>query len=368
MNVCIIGEGLVSLSLAKALINNNFKVFIYVKSRSILSSLNRTIGITSSNMEFFQKEILKIKKNLFWNIYDIDIYNEKNKQIKILNFNDENKILFSMVQNKNLIYLLNKELKKNKNFKKIIIKKKSLYKKILSNQKYDLVINCEENNEIYKKYFFRKIVKNYKSTAYVSLINHKRINNKKAMQIFTKKGPLAFLPISKKQTSVVYSIKNKSINNNFLSQSEFEKLIFKFNKNYKITSIDKFETFFLKSKILKNYYKNNILAFGDLLHQIHPLSGQGFNMTLRDIRIFLKLIKDRKNLGLSIDSSILKEFENKTKHLNFVFSMSNDFIYEFFNYDNFYSKSFSNKIFYYLQNNKLFNKLAVKYANQGLVF
>ena len=124
MNVCIIGEGLVSLSLAKALINNNFKVFIYVKSRSILSSLNRTIGITSSNMEFFQKEILKIKKNLFWNIYDIDIYNEKNKQIKILNFNDENKILFSMVQNKNLIYLLNKELKKNKNFKKIIIKKK----------------------------------------------------------------------------------------------------------------------------------------------------------------------------------------------------------------------------------------------------
>ena len=30
----------------------------------------------------------------------------------------------------------------------------------------------------------------------------------------------------------------------------------------------------------------NILAFGDMLHQIHPLSGQGFNMALRDIKVF----------------------------------------------------------------------------------
>ena len=29
-----------------------------------------------------------------------------------------------------------------------------------------------------------------------------------------------------------------------------------------------------------SYYKDNILAFGDLLHKVHPLAGQGFNMSI----------------------------------------------------------------------------------------
>ena len=156
-------------------------------------------------------------------------------------------------------------------------------------------------------------------------------------------------------------------NNLKLSQSEFEKLIFKNNKYYKIISINEYETFILKSKTLRNYYYNNILAFGDMLHQIHPLSGQGFNMTLRDLKIFLSLIKYRESLGLPFDCSIFKQFENKTKHLNFIFSSGNDFIYEFFNYDNFYLRPFSKKIFNYLNNSSLFSKLVIKYANEGLI-
>ena len=54
----------------------------------------------------------------------------------------------------------------------------------------------------------------YSSNRIMDCIKETKIqkNNKKAIQIFTKFGPLAFLPISKLQTSVVYSIKNKSIN------------------------------------------------------------------------------------------------------------------------------------------------------------
>ena len=177
----------------------------------------------------------------------------------------------------------------------------------------------------------------------------KLVKNKKAIQIFTKHGPIAFLPISETQTSIVFSIKNRCIKKNLkLSQEEFEKLIFANNKQYEINSINKFETFILESKTLRNYYNKNILAFGDMLHQIHPLSGQGFNMTLRDIQVFLTLLRDRESLGLPIDHSICKQFENKTKHLNFIFSLGNDFIYEFFNYDNFFQKPFSKKVFNYL--------------------
>ena len=368
MNICVIGDGLISLTLAKTLINNKIKVFMYCKNNKKTSNNNRTIGITSNNLDFFQKEIIKIKKKLFWGIEQIEIYNEQNKKEKILNFEEPKKILFSIIKNNDLYDLLSRNLKKSNNFKKIIIKNKSFYKKIIKNNKYDLIINCDGTNEISKKYFYRKILKNYESKAYITIINHNRIKNKKAIQIFTKYGPIAFLPISKNQTSIVYSIKNRSINKKLeLSQEEFEKLISANNKLYEINSINKFETFILKSKTLRNYYNNNILAFGDMLHQIHPLSGQGFNMTLRDIRIFLALIKEKENLGIPIDYSICKHFENKTKHLNFIFSSGNDFIYEFFNYDNFFQRPFSEKIFNYLNNNKLFNKLAIKYADKGLM-
>ena len=368
MNICVIGDGLISLTLAKTLVNNKIKVFMYCKNNKKISSNNRTIGITSNNLDFFQKEIIKIKKNLFWGIEQIEIYNEQNKKEKILNFEEPKRILFSIIKNNDLYGLLSRNLNKSNNFKKIIIKNKFFYKKIIKNNKYDLIINCDGTNEISKKYFFRKILKNYESKAYITIINHNRIQNKKAIQIFTKHGPIAFLPISRNQTSIIYSIKNRSINNKLeLSQEELEKLISTNNKLYKINSINKFETFILKSKNLRNYYNNNILAFGDMLHQIHPLSGQGFNMTLRDIRIFLALLRERESLGIPIDYSICKHFENKTKHLNFIFSSGNDFIYEFFNYDNFFQRPFSKKIFNYLNNNKLFNKLAIKYADKGLM-
>ena len=47
-------------------------------------------------------------------------------------------------------------------------------------------------------------------------------------------------------------------------------------------------------EMLRNYTHDNILAFGDLIHRIHPLAGQGFNMTIRDL---INLEKTLKNAG-----------------------------------------------------------------------
>ena len=40
-------------------------------------------------------------------------------------------------------------------------------------------------------------------------LKHRKIQNNTASQIFTKNGPLAFLPLSEIETSIVYSIKGK---------------------------------------------------------------------------------------------------------------------------------------------------------------
>ena len=107
MNICVIGDGLISLTLAKTLVNNNIKVFMYCNNGTKSSSNNRTIGITSNNLDFFQKEIIKIKKDKLWGINQIEIYNHQNEEEKILNFEEKEKILFFIVQNNNLLDLLN---------------------------------------------------------------------------------------------------------------------------------------------------------------------------------------------------------------------------------------------------------------------
>ena len=259
--------------------------------------------------------------------------------------------------------MVEKSLIREKNFSKKIIKNKSFYSSIIINKKYDLIINSDLNNEISKKFFFNKIHKKYNSSAYTTIIKHQKCTNKTATQIFTKIGPIAFLPISKTETSIVFSILE---NKNIINDNQVRDLILQYNMKYKIKSFNKFEKFNLKFSFLRNYFYNNILCFGDNLHQIHPLAGQGFNMTIRDIKFLSQLIDQRLELGLPLDTSVLKKFEQKTKHFNFIFGVGIDSINEFFKFDNKLAKNYSNKIFKFLGKNKYFNKYISKFADKGL--
>ena len=109
MKVCILGSGLVSLTLAKSLVNLGLYVDIYSENQ-IIRNKNRTIGISKTNVEFFNKNIFNIKK-LLWNIKSIEIYSEILNNEKILNFYDKNN-LFSILKNDKLLHLLINQLKK----------------------------------------------------------------------------------------------------------------------------------------------------------------------------------------------------------------------------------------------------------------
>ena len=362
MNVCIIGEGLAALSLAKSLINKKINVHYYHKSGNSNFFSNRTIGISKSNFEFFKEKIFQIPKNNYWKINKIEIYTDKIGKENLLKFENDKNDLFYLIKNDELLKLLKNNLIKSKFFKKIILKRNA-NEEFLNKKEYDLIINCDANNFLAKKYFTKKISKNYYNLAYTTILKHKKIENNTATQIFTKQGPIAFLPISNIETSIVYSIdiKSKKFNNN-----EVIDLINKNNPKYKINKIDKLNSFKLSSSNLRNYHHKNILAFGDMLHRVHPLAGQGFNMTIRDLKILSQIIDDRIELGIQLDSFILDEFEKKTKDKNFVFSKAIDLIYEAFNLDKkIKNKSFS-KIIKSVGKNKNFNDYFIKLANTGL--
>ena len=365
MNICIIGDGLTSLSLAKNLINKKINVHYYHKNKIENSSSSMTIGISKNNLEFFKKEIYNINKKFFWEINKIEIFSEKLEKKKLLNFENEKNNLFYIVKNTDLYESLNKKINKNKFFTKKIIKSDLFYEQLLKKNKYDLIINCDSNNYISKKYFTKKISKNYDSLAYTTILKHKKIVNKTATQIFSKYGPIAFLPISNTETSVVYSLDTK---NKKYSDVEVLDLINENNPKYIIKKIFKLSNFKLSSSHLRNYQYKNILAFGDLLHRIHPHAGQGFNMIIRDIKILSEIIQNQIDLGMQVDSSTAIDFEKQVKTKNFLFSNSIDFIYEAFNFDKKTNNKSFNNFLRILGKNKNITNYFIKLADRGFNF
>ena len=124
----------------------------------------------------------------------------------------------------------------------------------------------------------------------------------------------------------------------------------------------------MNSSNLRTYYKNNILAFGDSLHKVHPLAGQGFNMILRDIKEILNLIKSKQDNGLVIDSSICVDFEKKSKNRNYLFSNGIDLIYEFFNLENKMNNNLLSKTIKLFGKNQNISKTFIKIADKGIIF
>ena len=64
MKVCILDNGITSLTLAKALVNQKIYVDI-ISNKNSPTMASRTIGISRSNVEFFNSYILNIDK-IIW--------------------------------------------------------------------------------------------------------------------------------------------------------------------------------------------------------------------------------------------------------------------------------------------------------------
>jgi len=357
MKISIIGNNLTSLILAKSLANKNVNTQIFHKKKTYNTKSNRCIAITNENLKFLDKNFV-IPKNLINPVNEISILNEQNKNDEILNFKKKQNLIF-LIKNNDLIKVLKKSLKKIK-FREI--KNSKFYENLLNKSKNELIINCENNNFYNKNFFNKKFYKDYKSVAYTFLLKHKKIQNHKATQIFTKYGPLAFLPLSNFQTSVVFSIyKNKKLINNY----EIVKIVKKYNKLYSITGVSKVEKADLIFESARKYYYKNILLFGNNLHRIHPLAGQGFNMTLRDLKILVKEICKLKSLGLPINENFNKHFENKTKPYNLLYSNGINLIENIFRIDSVIKNKISNKIPILINKNQKLKNILMEFADKG---
>ena len=235
-----------------------------------------------------------------------------------------------------------------------------------NNSKYNLVILCTGNNSsIVSNIFDDQIIENsYGESAITTILNHNPFKNNTARQIFFTNEILALLPISNTKTSIVWSVKKDIYKkNDFLLKNKIKFYTKNFLKN--ITFTKNIEHYDLNLLIREKYYKDRVLLFGDALHRVHPFTGQGFNMILRDLANLENTLKNKITLGLDIGSEdALSEFSQATKPRNLVYLLAIDFMKSFFSVQEKNFKSLRNKIIINLNKNnttkKFFHSVMIK--------
>jgi 2-octaprenyl-6-methoxyphenol hydroxylase len=347
--ICIIGSGLTGLMIAYLLSKFRFQIDI-VEQDFNKKKINPTkIALSKSSLDelcrYGLKDIKK-KSNIIKNIYLHDSYSSISlKQDLHFSVSNKKEALAYIIDSNTLFSDIYKKLKslKNINFpnKEILsINDGKLFKEItfkdLIKKNYNLIIFASANNlSLLSKFKLRKVVdKSYNEDAYVFNLFHKKISNNSARQFFLKDGPLAFLPVSRAETSVIWSIKNNSINKKYVSNKRYLSKFF--NNHFKelfkeIISISEINKFNLNYSFNELKDSKRTLLFGEIANKIHPIAGQGWNMTLRNIFSLIKVIKYSINLGLEIGNDIfIKKYLDETNLNNLAFATLIDGIRKIF--------------------------------------
>lgn len=176
------------------------------------------------------------------------------------------------------------------------------------------------NSEIRKMTEIDEKRKDYGQHAFVCQIGHKRSHQNIALEKFLPGGPLAILPMTKNKNSyrsaVIWSDKKEVSVSRFNSTKDNKaRIIYELERHSfdwlgKIDSLYSSAIYPLQLIRARNVVSKRFVLIGDAAHGIHPIAGQGFNLTIRGIKTLSELCQKRALVGLDIGSeNFLREYE-----------------------------------------------------------
>ncbi len=178
--------------------------------------------------------------------------------------------------------------------------------------------------------------KDYHQTAIICNISHSLPHKNHAYEHFLPRGPFALLPLQDQHKSSVIWTENSDITKLKLSVKELQQFLQEKCKDTHgdIKIVTKVSYFPLSLSYMRDYFKERAVFIGDCLHSIHPLAGQGYNLSLRDINAITQLFTEYYNLGLDIGSqALLNKFTKQRKKDNFAMISITDGLNKLFSND-----------------------------------
>ena len=351
--ITVIGGGLtgqlmVSLLLKSNNIDSNKICWINLNKKR---SIDTRVSFLNTNNFFKLKHKFKyyFNDNDCLHIKKIQIHNENEKLPLSLEDKQGHGVIIKNDALKNTFKFLKKNLKV---FKSKVIKTKTdqyhryLYLEDGTKLKTSLVISADGNSSNLRDFAKIKYVShNLNHTIISGYLHSEKFNNSIAKQVFLNDGFIGLLPISKSNNLVnfVWSLDSEVIKNNdsnFKYHDEIIKRLNSFfskydisfeNQKTKTSNYDKLQIYSSNIKFVNNPFSEKIALIGDAAHTIHPLAGQGFNLSIEDCFDLLKCVDKASSFGKDLgDISILKEYGKLRKNRkNFITLITTSIFYLF---------------------------------------
>ena len=319
--IAVIGLGLNGLACAIAACRAGFDVEIFESGNlDDFKKDKRTSVLTYETIRFFQE--LEVFTKLESKLAEIaHIYTFEEGSEPVLSFDkgvvSENPFGY-VVHNSALKEVLLKEISKLKI--KII---KTAVKEIetingnacvtLENNEvleFKLGLNCGGKSVFAKE----RIVLPYKQTAFVFNISHSGEHKNIAIESFFPSGVVAVLPLHSQTNSAVILSLNEPVAEFFKTLgkpeflTQFKSLLGRIRHVGEVLEVTSdVKTYDLSLSFTKFQAKGRMLLMGDAFNAIHPVAGQAFNMSVKDVKNLYHHLLSAKKCGLDAGSEALLE-------------------------------------------------------------
>ena len=172
----------------------------------------------------------------------------------------------------------------------------------------------------------------YKQSAIIANVITDQRHNGVAYERFTDSGPLAFLPMTENRYSVVWTCESQETARIMqLTDAEFiNELQQRFG--FRAGNIEKTGERFsypLAYTESEQITKGRVVVIGNAAHALHPVSGQGYNLALRDVAEIAETIVENEDPGHPL---LLAEYHTKRiKDMHRVYQITDSMVKLFSN-------------------------------------
>ncbi|MDJ0880722.1 MAG: FAD-dependent oxidoreductase [Gammaproteobacteria bacterium] len=153
----------------------------------------------------------------------------------------------------------------------------------------------------------------YQQSAIVANVSTEKSHDNTAWQRFLVTGPLAFLPLSNGQSSIVWSVDDDQVDKLMdLSDTAFTEALsaaFEFRLGA-VTQTSARAAFPLNWHNAQQWLQQRVLLIGDAAHGVHPLAGQGVNLGFADVALLKTLFYGQSAI---YQPRLLRRFERQRK-------------------------------------------------------
>ena len=177
-----------------------------------------------------------------------------------------------------------------------------------------LVVACDgARSRLRRASGVRASVRDAKQDALTLTVRHERPHEGVARQVFPVGGPLAALPLTGGRSSLVWSMPRgvadayEAAGPDAFCEAAVGALGDALGA---LTPDGALARFPLRTLRAERLFANRLALVGDAGHVIHPLAGQGFNLTIADIAALTEVLEDARATGLDIGhGTVLAEYD-----------------------------------------------------------